>query len=114
MIRSLSFLFAVLLVWLSLKPGFDALLENSQTQAICCEIKCTNTCSDERPVDDGCTGANCNPFQACGQCVLVVPEAPLAVATLPEFYQTATAFQPNHFCFDVPSTHWQPPRHLTV
>lgn len=66
-----------LILFLAVKPGIDLMPVNVANESSCCGINCTaNTetkkTSDTKNEESDCSGKLCNPFQACGCCILIM------------------------------------------
>lgn len=110
MMRCFSWLFLVLLVSLSLKPGLEFCSNTIPTETACCATQCSAPAGDENPQEKDCSDGQCNPFQICGQCVVPSPEVPLTLTVVPDVPITYEDIWLPEFHFDVLLPHWQPPK----
>lgn len=108
-----TYILAFTVIFLSAKPAVDAIPFLSEIQQTCCSSSKCNPISDNQNSDkesDKKENGMCNPFQACGSCLLICVTTPSYLQAQPNFsteeffgYQS---FMLSQFIFDF----WQPPK----
>lgn len=109
-----TFVLAIFILYLAVKPGIDLLSLQADTEQTCCDGQCSpssdNDTSQDQNKDKDCDGKSCNPFQVCSSCFLVCFNVPLISILRP------TVFSDKGFTFQLTFTSqfapefWQPPK----
>lgn len=112
--KLLSYILAFTVLFLSAKPAIDMIQFSTENQEVaCCSSNKCSPISDNQNSEDGNNDEDsgiCNPFQACGSCLLLCISTP--------FYTTLQADIPSEQFFDYQSftaskfisDFWQPPK----
>lgn len=110
--QAFAYILAFMVILLSVKPGIDAIQFSFESMESCCSISSSDlTANDvgekENNQEDYGT---CNPFQACGSCLLVQLNPPF-ISLVPVVISTRTFFgyQPSKTSPFI-SDFWQPPQ----
>lgn len=111
--KGVTYILALTVIILSLKPGIDALPILSINQLTCCSSSKCGPIADEQHSDHDSEqekNGMCNPFQACGSCLLLCVVVPLRFLSNPDIsteeYFEYLSFTPSQFIADF----WQPPK----
>ncbi|WP_445713531.1 hypothetical protein [Flavobacterium sp.] len=111
--KILTYILAITVMFLSVKPGIDAIPFSSETQQTCCSSSKCSPISDNQNSDnqnDQEDNRMCNPFQACGSCLLISVSAPF-YPTLQTDISTEQFFGYQSFiASQFISDFWQPPQ----
>lgn len=111
--KVITYILALTVIFLSLKPIIDALpFSSDNQQTSCSSSKCNPVSKKQNSDKNNDQGANgmCNPFQVCGSCSLVITKVQFASITVIEFgtsiYSHYTCSYSSSFIADF----WQPPK----
>tara|TARA_A100000171_G_scaffold20501_1_gene18895 strand:- start:9862 stop:10206 length:345 start_codon:yes stop_codon:yes gene_type:complete len=111
--KLLNYILAFTVLFLSAKPTIDILPFSTENQQTCCSSSKCSPISDNQNSEDGNNDEEsgiCNPFQACGSCLLLCINAPfyetLQVDIPTEQYFYYQSFIASKFISDF----WQPPQ----
>jgi len=101
--KSLTTVLAIAFTMLAIKPGLDMLVDVVSPMA-----SCNIACSDDAP--ENSEGNACNPFQACGPCVLLCPKL---ISNAFQFMETPNDHGQGRlvsFISEYNADFWQPPK----
>ena len=111
--KLLTYILTFTVIFLSVKPAIDAMLISTETQRTCCSNSKCNPVSDNQNSDNESEqeeNGMCNPFQACGSCLLLFVSTPFFLTIQSNFaiqeFLGYQSFIPSQFISDF----WQPPK----
>lgn len=113
LMKVLTYILALTVIFLSVEPGIDAIPFSSDNQKTCCSSSKCSPISDKQNSDNNSDkeeNGMCNPFQACGSCSLLCLTMPFQSLLNPEIsteqFFEYKSFIPSQFITDF----WQPPK----
>lgn len=111
--KIITYILAFTVMFLSVKPTIDAIPFSSENEQTCCSSsKCNPVSDNENSENQNEQEDNgmCNPFQACGSCLLLCVTAPfyqiLQTNISTEEFFGYQSFIASQFISDF----WQPPQ----
>ncbi len=111
--KVLTYILALTVIFLSVKPVIDALPFSSDNQQTCCSSsKCSPVSNKQNSDNNSDNEANgmCNPFQVCGSCSLVITKVQYASIAVKEFRAPIYSHYTFSYSSSFISDFWQPPK----
>jgi len=112
--KSLTFILAIFILFLVVKPGMDLLSSQAVKELTSCGGQCAPTSdndnSEDQNQDNDCGGKVCNPFQVCGSCVLVYLSLSFDYIPKPTTFSDKGFTYQFVFTSQFASDFWQPPK----
>lgn len=112
--KIITYILAFTVLFLSIKPAIDAIPFSSENQKTCCSSSKCNPIAENQNSEnhkDNQDKGMCNPFQACGSCLIIciiTPFYPILQTDIPtvQFLGYQQPFITSQFISDF----WQPPQ----
>jgi hypothetical protein len=111
--KLLTYILTLIVIFLSVKPAIDAIPSSSEASQTCCSnSKCSPISENQNSNNQNEQEDNrmCNPFQACGCCLLLCVSTPFFPTLQGNFSMKESfgyqSFIPSQFISDF----WQPPK----
>lgn len=112
--KILTVILATFILCLAVKPGFDLLLLQADTEQTYNCGKCSsisnNDNSQDQNKDNSCNGKSCNPFQVCSSCVLVCFNITLISIPYPTVFSDKEFTYKSTIISKFAPDFWQPPK----
>lgn len=111
--KILTYLITLTVIILSLKPAIDAIPFLSEKQQTFCSSAACKPIFDNQDSDkesDKEENGMCNPFQACGSCLLICVTTPFVLTPQSNFSTEEFFGYQSFFTSQLISDFWQPPK----
>lgn len=111
--KALTFVFALFVLFLALKPGIECSLPTNAITPGCssyCSMMPENDSEHPQRQDDPCTTNACNPFQVCSSCVLLCLDPTFTQFTTPVVFSASGFIYQPVFTTPTATDIWQPPK----
>lgn len=111
--KVLTYILAITVIILSVKPAIDAIPFLSENQETCCSnSQCSPISDNESSKNQSDQEGNgmCNPFQICGSCLLICVSTPFFPALQTDFSTEEFFGYQSFIASQFISDFWQPPQ----
>jgi hypothetical protein len=111
-LKHLAYILAITVLFFSVKPAIDATPFSVAQQKTCCSSKCSPLTANQNSENHNEPEENemCNPFQACGSCLLLCGSSGFLPALQTDIPTDKFFGYQSHIASQFISDFWQPPK----